>query len=67
MKFQNDLDFIMNNPQRIKLEDILDSIKLIKLDANMIQELRVAIKILKRYKQTESSKWYLNQLLNILN
>jgi len=59
MKFQNDLDFIINNQQRIKLDDVLDSIKLIKSDENLIQELRVAIKVLKRYKQIESSKWYL--------
>ncbi len=58
MNFQIDLDFIINNHQKIKLDDVLDSIRLIRSNVNMINELRVAIKVLKRYKQTESSKWY---------
>ena len=57
MNFPIDFDNILNNAQRIKLDDILESIKLIKSDANIINELRTAIKILKRYKQIESSKW----------
>ena len=46
-----------NNTPRIKLDEILESIKLNKSNPNIIPELRIAIKALKRYKQTESSKW----------
>jgi len=58
MNFQIDFDGMFNNnPQRIKLDEILESIKLIKSDNAIINEIRDAIKILKRYKQIESSKW----------
>jgi len=57
MNFRIDFENITNNTHRIKLDDILESIKLIKSDQNIINDIRIAIKVLNRYKQIESSKW----------
>lgn len=58
MNFTNDFDNFINNTTRIKLDEVLESIKSYKANLSLINEIRSAIKILKRYKQTESSKWY---------
>lgn len=42
---------------RIKLDDILEDIKNIKPNKNLKNEIRTSIKILKRFKQSESAKW----------
>jgi hypothetical protein len=58
MNYLIDYDNITNNSNsKIKLDDIIEAIKLIKPDFQFIQEIRTAIKALKRYKQIESSKW----------
>jgi hypothetical protein len=41
----------------IKLEEIIETIKTIKSTHNLSDELKSAIKILKRFKMTESLKW----------
>jgi hypothetical protein len=53
------LDMILptnTNKPKIKLDDILESIKNLKINYNMAEELRSAIKILKRFKMSECSK-----------
>lgn len=53
------LDMILptnTNKQKIKLDDILESIKNMKNNNIMVEELRSAIKILKRFKMSECSK-----------
>jgi hypothetical protein len=45
------------NQHKLKLDDILESIKNIKNINNIAEELRVAVKLLKRFKLCESSKW----------
>ena len=45
------------NKPKIKLDEILDTIKNLKNNYNIPEELRVGIKILKRFKLSECSKW----------
>jgi hypothetical protein len=47
----------LNSSTKIKLDEILDSLKNIKHRNNLIDELKSAIKILKRFKMAESAKW----------
>jgi hypothetical protein len=43
---------------KIKLEEIIEAIKNMNPRHILIDELRSAVKILKRFKMTESAKWY---------
>lgn len=55
-----DLDPILSNnynQQKLKLDDILESIKNIKNNFNIGEELRSAIKLMKRMKLNECCKW----------
>ena len=45
------------NQQRMKLDEVLDSIKTIKQNYNIQEELKIAVKVLKRFKLNESRKW----------
>jgi hypothetical protein len=47
----------LNNISRIKLDEFVESIKSIKSKYNLTDELKSAIKVLKRFKMTESAKW----------
>ena len=51
--------------QKIKLDEILEGIKSIKVDSTTIEELRSAIKLLRRFKLTESAKWCSELLISI--
>jgi hypothetical protein len=56
-----DYDIINNSSfqtHRLKLDEVIEAIKKINKSYNIIEELRIAIKILKRFKLTESCKWY---------
>ena len=50
-------NFAFQPAQKIKLDEILDAIKRIKVDSSTIDELRSAIQLLRRFKMVESSKW----------
>ena len=58
-------NFAFQPAQKIKLDEILDAIKRIKVDSSTIDELRSAIKLLRRFKMVESSKWCSELLISI--
>jgi hypothetical protein len=47
----------ISSTHKLKLEDILDSIKNIRSLYSIPEEIRIAIKILKKFKLSENSKW----------
>ena len=47
----------MDTYNKIKLDEVIDSIKTIKSKYNPYDELKSAVKILRRFKMTESAKW----------
>ena len=58
-------NFAFQPSQKIKLDEILDALKRIKVDSSTIDELRSAIKLLRRFKMVESSKWCSELLISI--
>ena len=59
-------DIDLSNLTKIKLDNILENLKNLKIDSNTIDELRGAIKLLKRFKLLESTKWCC-ELLNSIS
>lgn len=63
MNIQNNLNIDLENiinsnfQPRIKLDEVMESIKQIKTNYNVIEDIRISVKILKRMKMTESCKW----------
>ena len=56
-----DIDNLSNGTQgshKLKLDDIIESMKSLRTIYNIPEEIRIAIKILKKFKLSESSKWY---------
>ncbi len=51
-----DIDSVGNSP-RLRLDEIFESLKYIKDKNNIVEDIRASIKLLKRFKLTESSKW----------
>jgi len=49
--------FNISNTHKLKLDDILDSIKNIRTIFNIPEEIRIATKILKKFKLSETCKW----------
>ena len=60
-------DIDLSNLTTIKLDNILENLKKLKVDSNTIEELRVATKLLKRFKLLESTKWCCELLNSITN
>ena len=60
-------DIDLSNLTTIKLDNILENLKKLKIDSNTIEELRVATKLLKRFKLLESTKWCCELLNSITN
>ena len=59
-------DIDLSNLTKIKLDNILENLKNLKIDSNTVDELRGAIKLLKRFKLLESTKWCC-ELLNSIS
>jgi hypothetical protein len=56
-----DIDNLYHGSQsthKLKLDDIIESIKSLRTTYNIPEEIRIAIKILKKFKLSETSKWY---------
>jgi hypothetical protein len=54
------------NQNKLKLDDILEAIKNLKTNFNIGEEIKIAIKILKRMKLNENCKWYIKiYIINI--
>jgi len=64
--FHYDLEFIASQQkQKLNLDEILDAIKNLKNNSAIAEELRIAIKIIKRYKLKECSKWNSELLISV--
>ena len=53
----DNLAYSISNPHKLKLDDILDTIKSIRSLYNIPEEIRIATKILKKFKLSETCKW----------
>ncbi len=53
----DNLAYSISNPHKLKLDDILDTIKSIRNLYNIPEEIRIATKILKKFKLSETCKW----------
>ena len=60
-------DIDLSNLTTIKLDNILENLKKLKIESNTIEELRVATELLKRFKVLESTKWCCELLNSITN
>lgn len=64
--FHYDLEFISSQQkQKLNLDEILEAIKNLKNNSAIADELRIAIKIIKKYKLTECSKWNSELLISV--
>ncbi|MCQ2818658.1 MAG: tetratricopeptide repeat protein [archaeon] len=59
------IDNIENTQQKIKLDEILDGIKALKVDFTFSDELRAAIKLMRKFKLYESAKWCSELLISL--